>query len=494
MSVNADKKIIVIGAGVGGLATSIRLALKGYSVEVYESNSYVGGKLSQIKSDGFRFDAGPSLFTMPELVDELFQLAGENPRDFFNYQQLEESCRYFYEDGTVLRGFSNIEKFANEAAEQTGVNKTDVINHLKKSEYIYNATAFLFLQRSLHKIKSFLSFKVFKSFLKLPFLGIFSSMHSANKKAFNNDKMTQLFDRYATYNGSNPFLAPSILNIIPHLEFNKGAFFPENGMYSIATSLYELALSLGVTFHLNSKVDEVIVEQKTIKGIVVNEQIFLSDYVVCNLDIYFVYNSLLKSQTKPQKILEQERSTSALIFYWGINKNFELLDLHNIFFSSDYESEFDVLRKGEGIYHDPTVYVNITAKKNKSDAPNLCENWFVMINVPANNGQAWETIIQQARADILDKLSRQLDVNLESLILTEEILEPRTIESKTSSYQGALYGTASNNKMAAFFRHSNFSKDIRGLYFCGGSVHPGGGIPLALSSAKIVDSFFKPLN
>ena len=202
----------------------------------------------------------------------------------------------------------------------------------------------------------------------------------------------------------------------------------------------------------------------------------------------------MKSFKKPIKILTQERSSSALIFYWGINKVFDNLDLHNIFFSEDYKKEFEYLRQGQKIYDDPTIYVNITSKKKKSDAPIGCENWFVMINVPSNTGQDWDNLILLARQSIHRKLFKQLGVNLESHILTEEILEPRTIESKTASYQGSLYGSASNNKMAAFFRHSNFSNDIRGLYFCGGSVHPGGGIPLALSSAKIVDGFFQTLN
>ena len=225
MQLSKSKKVAVVGAGVGGLATAIRLSIKGYSVEVFESNSYIGGKLSQIESKNFRFDAGPSLFTMPELVDELFELANKNPRKYFNYLKLQESCRYFYPDGTILRGYSDVHKFVEEAAKQTGVKPEKVKKHLKKSSYIYNSTAFLFLERSLHKYKSFLSFRVLKSFFKLPFLGLFSSMHKRNAKVLNNEKMTQLFDRYATYNGSNPYLAPSILNIIPHLEFNKGAFF-----------------------------------------------------------------------------------------------------------------------------------------------------------------------------------------------------------------------------------------------------------------------------
>ena len=496
MRLNKSKKVVVVvvGAGIGGLATAIRLIVKGYEVEVFESNPYVGGKLSQIKSKGFRFDAGPSLFTMPELVDELFELANKNPRDHFNYLQLDESCRYFYPDGTFLRGYSDIDKFAEESANITGVNPINVKKHLLKSAYIYDSTAFLFLERSLHKLKSYLSLRVFKSFLKLPFLGIFSTMHAANSKALKNEKMIQLFDRYATYNGSNPYIAPSILNIIPHLEFNKGAYFPKDGMYSIASSLFELAQSLGVKFNLNTKVTKILVEDKKVSGVQIGNDKVFSDYVVCNLDIHFVYNFLLKEQKKPSKILAQERSTSALIFYWGVNKSFDNLDLHNIFFSSDYSQEFDCLKQGQDIYSDPTVYVNITSKKNKSDAPQGCENWFVMINVPSNTGQDWDTLIVKARQYIFQKLSKQLETKLDSHILTEEILEPRSIESKTASYQGSLYGSASNNKMAAFFRHSNFSNDIRDLYFCGGSVHPGGGIPLALSSAKIVDSFFKILN
>ena len=494
MCLSESQKVVVVGAGVGGLATAIRLSIKGYSVEVFESNSYIGGKLSQIESNNFRFDAGPSLFTMPELVDELFKLADKNPRKYFNYLKLQESCRYFYPDGTILRGYSDVHKFVEEAAKQTGVNPEKVKKHLKKSSYIYNSTAFLFLESSLHKFKSYLSLRVLKSFFKLPFLGLFSSMHERNAKVLNNEKMTQLFDRYATYNGSNPYLAPSILNIIPHLEFNKGAFFPKGGMYSIALSLFKLATSLGVEFHLKSKVSRIIENKGQVLGVEVNGKHVKANYVVCNLDIHFVYKKLLQSFKKPIKILNQERSSSALIFYWGINKIFDNLDLHNIFFSEDYKQEFEYLRQGQKIYDDPTIYVNITSKKKKSDAPVGCENWFVMINVPSNTGQDWDNLILLARQSIHRKLSRQLGINLEPHILTEEILEPRTIESKTASYQGSLYGSASNNKMAAFFRHSNFSNDIRGLYFCGGSVHPGGGIPLALSSAKIVDSFFKKIN
>ena len=139
------------------------------------------------------------------------------------------------------------------------------------------------------------------------------------------------------------------------------------------------------------------------------------------------------------------------------------------------------------IYEDPTVYINITSKYNSEDAPASCQNWFTMINVPFDGGQDWDTLIAEARKNILTKVSRILGKDIESLIACEDILDPRSIDSKTSSHLGALYGTSSNNRMAAFQRHPNFSRKIKNLYFCGGSVHPGGGIPLSLLSAKIID-------
>ncbi|MDG2444252.1 MAG: phytoene desaturase, partial [Flavobacteriaceae bacterium] len=198
------------------------------------------------------------------------------------------------------------------------------------------------------------------------------------------------------------------------------------------------------------------------------------------------YRTLLKDQKSPEKTLRQPRSSSALIFYWGIRKEFPSLDLHNIFFSEDYNQEFKYIFKKQQVYNDPTVYVNITSKENKSDAPKGCENWFVMVNVPSNTGQDWDSIISNVRSNILEKLSISLAVNLEDLIEFETVLDPRLIESNTNSYQGALYGASSNNKFAAFLRHPNFSQQISNLYFCGGSVHPGGGIPLCLLSGKIV--------
>jgi len=479
-------KAIVIGAGIAGIASAIRMAVKGFDVEVYEAYEHAGGKLAQIEMNGFRFDAGPSLFTMPQYVNELFTLANKNPEDYFQYDKLEEICRYFYEDGLKLTAYSNIDKFADEVAEKTSSSALEVKKFLKKSATIYDVTNKVFLQRTLHKLTSYLHWDTIKSLFQFGKIDAFRSQNEANKNFFKDKRIVQLFNRYATYNGSNPYQAPATLNVIPHFEYHFGAFLPKKGMYGIVKSLVKLAEDLGVKFHYNQKVEAIVYEHGKIKGIEIKENLIEAEVVVSNLDIWFTYKNLLKNFPAPKKLLNQERSSSALIFYWGIKNSYPELGLHNIFFSEDYKAEFDAIWKEKTIYSDPTIYINVTSKHIKTDAPEGHENWFVMINVPANVGQNWAELILAAKQNILKKLNKILKKDLPVDIVCEQILDPRSIESKTGSYQGSLYGNSSNNQFAAFLRHPNFSSKIKNLYFCGGSVHPGGGIPLALLSAKII--------
>jgi len=320
----------------------------------------------------------------------------------------------------------------------------------------------------------------------MPFLGIFSKLNTHNERQFSEPKLVQLFNRYATYNGSDPYQAPAVLQSIPHLEFNIGAYLPQNGMHDITQSLEELALRKGIKIHLNATASKIEIAENKVAGVWINNELKPASIVVSNVDIFPTYRKLLPDLKAPEKVMSQPRSSSALIFYWGMNKEFAQLDVHNIFFSEDYKAEFESIFKDKKVGEDPTIYVNITSKKIKSDAPLGCENWFVMINVPGNTGQNWDEITETSRVKIINKLSAILKEDISKLILNESILDPRSIESKTSSYQGSLYGSSSNNRNAAFQRHANFKSTVKGLYFCGGSVHPGGGIPLCLQSARIV--------
>lgn len=479
-------KALVIGAGIGGIASALRLRKKGYDVTVVEANDFAGGKLHAIAQDGYRFDLGPSLFTMPHFVDELFELFRKTPEDYFTYHRKNTICNYFWEDGHTFSVTSDIDTFVKEASTSFNEPAERIQKYLDLNKKKYDLTASLFLEKSLHKANTYLSKQTITSILNMGILDIGRSLNRTNESHFKNPKLVQLFNRYATYNGSTPYKTPGIMSMIPHLEMSYGTFFPKGGMHQISQSLYQLALDEGVVFNFNESIEKIHVQNNKATGASSAKKRYEAAVVVTNMDVYPTYKKLLKDQPGPKKTLAQERSSSALIFYWGIDRCFANLDLHNILFSDSYTEEFAHIFDKKTLYKDPTIYINITSKETAEDAPEGHENWFVMINAPGNYDQDWEVLKKQARKHIIEKINRVLRTDIEKHISTEHILDPKGIETATSSYRGALYGAASNNRFAAFLRHPNFSRRIKNLYFCGGSVHPGGGIPLCLLSAKIV--------
>lgn len=485
------KKAIIIGSGVGGLATALRLKAQGLDVVVFENNSYPGGKLSSFNLGQYRFDAGPSLLTMPHYIDELFELFNENPKDYFNYKRKDISCKYFWEDKTVLNAYSDKNKFINEINKVLKVDKNIITKYLLKAKKKYDLTKSIFLEQSLHKIKTYLSSDLIKGIFNLYIFQINKTLDTVNQDELKEPHLVQLFNRFATYNGSSPFKTPGMMTLIQHLEQEYGTFVSEKGMINISKSIFDLAKRNGVKFEFNKLVNEIVVKNNKVVGVKVNNTVIESDFVVSNMDIVPTYKKLLKKSYQPKKVLNQERSSSALIFYWGIKKTFKNLELHNILFSNNYKKEFDSIFELGTISDDPTVYINITSKDIVSDAPKESENWFVMINSPNDTGQDWNEIIKTVRKNTINKINRTLNIDIESFIEFEKVFSPKTIEKNTQSYLGSLYGSSSNNKMSAFLRHPNFSKHIQNLYFCGGSVHPGGGIPLCLLSAKIVSELIK---
>jgi len=484
-------RVVVIGSGMGGLSAGIRLAATGHEVTILERNSYAGGKLSEFNVNDYRFDAGPSLFTRPDLVKELFELCGENFEESFPYHRLQTLCHYFYEDGTRVQAPADIQLLARELEDKLRVPSGKTIHHLQRAAEMYELIKPVFLDNSLHELKTFTNRKAFRALFNLHRIDSLRSMFKTNNRYFGIPKAVQLFNRYATYNGSNPYKAPATLNLIAHLEYNLGAYLPANGMHQITESLVSLAKNKGVSFELNTQVDKIRVKDKQVAGVEAGGIFYEADVVVSNLDAYYTYLKLLDDEKLARKILKQERSSSALIFYWGIGQEFNELDVHNIFFAEDYRREFEAIFNTKTLYQDPTVYVHISRKLVSSDAPSGGENWFVMINAPAKRGLYTEEAIAITRKQILAKLERILNKPVEKLIEAEAVLTPDEIDLKTGSYLGSLYGTSSNSRLAAFLRHPNFSKKIRGLYFCGGSVHPGGGIPLALLSGKIVSNLIQ---
>jgi phytoene desaturase len=475
----------VLGSGIGGLASALRLVAKGYSVTVLEKSGEPGGKVAQYSEAGYRFDMGPSLFTLPYLVDELFELFGKKRTDYLKVVTLPMTCNYFFSDGLNLKAWSDKEQFLNEV-EKTGVKRDKVERYLDKQSFLYKHAADVFLFKSIHKLSTYTSAAGRKGMKVLHRMDAFTSMHQRNVRSFGDPRLVQLFDRYATYNGSDPHRAPATLNMIAHLEHNTGAYFPEKGLFGIITALKKLADEVGVRFLFNAEVTGLLTEKGLVTGVKTIDAVYPADLVVNNTDITLFYRDIMPNARMYRKLMKRERSSSALIFYWGVRTT-STLDVHNILFSADYEAEFEGLFKTKKLADDLTVYLFISKKVVATDAPDGCENWFVMVNAPENIGQDWEEQVPKARQVVLKKIQSVLGLTLEPLIESERVITPQDIECRTGSVNGSLYGHSSNSPLSAFKRHPNFSRKYKNLYFTGGSVHPGGGIPLCLASAKIVD-------
>ncbi len=483
------EQVIVIGSGVGGMAAAIRLAKLGHEVTVLEKNSFFGGKVNSRSFNGFRFDMGPSVFTEPQLIRELVEL-GIN-QEPFEYQALPESFRYFFSDGsrhTLPTGMEATKKVLITEFNEDPRKVHTYLNRVKKN---YKVLKPVFIETTLHRFSHLFNKNLIPAILNIPRYGLLMSMNGFSKRFFKNPHSVQLMNRFATYNGSSPFKTPGLLSIIGHLEFNEGIFFPKGGMVNITQCLEKAARSLGVNFQSETTVQSIETKNNCIVGVYASDKFYSASIVVSNVDVHFTYETLLPRVRRPKRILNQELSSSAVVFYWGITKEFKELGVHNVFFTKDYPGEFKAIFDSKTMVDDPTVYIHVSSKVEPTDAPSGCENWFVMVNAPVNIGQDWDVLVAVLRTHVINKLNRSLGVDLAPLIATEYINDPIKLQHVYNGKGGSIYGNSSNSKLAAFLRHPNHAPAVKGLYFAGVTVHPGGGIPLALNGAKIVQRMVK---
>jgi phytoene desaturase len=483
----AERRVAVVGAGLAGLSCAARLAHAGYRVDLYEQRSQAGGKAGTVSLGGFRFDTGPSLATMPHVFAQLFEEVGERFEDALRFLPLAPICRYFFADGTRLAAYSDLQAFGAEIEAGTSDSRFSLERYLAYGRRIYELTADLFLWRSLHEASSYLRPAALRSLFALGRIDAFRSMDAAHRCFFRDPRLVQLFDRYATYNGSSPYRAPATLNIIPYVEYALGGYAVAGGIYAIPAALEALARRQGAELHLDSRVERILVRDGRVSGIRVGGEDLDYDVVVSNADVLRTYAELLQDPQAPlaRRYLRLEPSSSGLVFFWGIGCAFPELGVNNIFFSGDYPAEFRALFEERRCPRDPTVYVNITSKVTPEDAPPGGENWFVLVNAPCNAGQDWQAAAAAVRQRVLRRLAGALGREVEPEIRVEWVMTPADIERDTGSRLGSLYGISSNTRLAAFLRHRNRARRPRGLYLCGGSVHPGGGMPLAVLSGKI---------
>ena len=480
------KRVLVIGAGLGALSGALRLAKMGFAVTLFEKNETVGGKLNEKKIGEYRFDTGPSLLTMPFVIDELFEFCGFARRDLLDFVPIEPICRYFYPDGATLDASANIEQMKGAIAKLSPRDAEVYESFLAYSERIYKLTADIFLFSPIHEFAEILKWRNLPTLLRLPQIDPLRTVHSGVSRFFKDARLVQLFDRYATYNGSNPYRAPATLNVIPYVEYGLGGYYIRGGMYRLAEALLALAPQLGVKIHTSARVEKILHDGRRVNGLQVNGEKLAANFVLCGQDVVVAHNELIDGFEKHREKLNRlEPSCSGLVFLWGVEKEHPGLAHHNIFFSADYQKEFAQIFDEKRPPDDPTIYVAITSKSDPAHAPAGSENWFVLLNMPyLTAGIDWQKETVQARERVLAKLHRH-GVELANRIEAEFVLSPEDFYNNYLSNRGSIYGLSSNSRGTAFKRPANRSRELKGLYFAGGSTHPGGGIPLVLLSGKI---------
>jgi phytoene desaturase len=469
-------EVVVLGAGIGGMSCAALLAHNGYNVKIIEQSSSFGGKAGQLKEAGYVFDTGPSLLTLPEWIDDLFTRCAKNPRDYFNYSKLSHITRYFYENNKQVDVVENLHETAQNFEQEFGLNRQIFLEYFRLWTQIYDISEETFLKGEIKFNVGFLK-SAFTWFKNTGISSVLNSMASYNAAKLNNKEVEKIMNRFATYTGSSPYKTPAFMNQLAVVEMVKGAYFPNGGIYSIPTALHSLCVDLGVQFWFNEKVQKV---SENNKGIIIKttNNSFESKKLISNVDFYTTQKLL----GRKVKISSENLSTSAIVFYWGVELTTPFLKLHNIVFSEDYKKEFNDIFKESKIPADPTVYINVSSKKDPTHAPEGCENWFVMINIPPRPSLVNNAEINKARNYIISLIKKKFNINLEDHIVFEEILTPNSLFDKTGAYGGALYGANQNSLRAIMNRKPNQDKRSKNISYVGGSVHPGGGIPLALRS------------
>lgn len=478
------KKIIVIGAGLGGLSAAIRLAHKGYAVTILEKNETVGGKVNSVEASGYKFDTGASLITMPHVFEDLFAACGKHLADYLTFVPLDPICRYFWSDKTQFDASSDLRKTENEIARLEPKDAANFRKYLADAQRKYEIAEKTFLAHSLNDLPKLIRPKYLKDLLAISSL---KTLHAHNKSYFRSPKLQQLFNRFATYNGSSPYETPATFALVPFVEFGLGAWYARGGIYEIPKALEKLAREFGVEIKTNSQVEKIIVNDKKAVGIELEDgEVLESDAVVANSDAIETHRNLLDEKFFSKKLDEREPSCSGFVLLLGAKKKFPQLAHHNIFFSDDYKAEFDALFRDLRPATNPTTYICATSRTDETQAPDDSENLFVLVNAPYTSDKFdWKSEAKAYRDLIIEKLENFGLEGLENSIEFEKIITPEDFESQYRTNRGSIYGVSSNGVFSAFLRVPNQSRQIRNLYFVGGATHPGGGMPLVLLSGKM---------
>ncbi len=485
-----SKRAVIIGAGLGGLAAALRLTAQGWSVTVCEQGSSFGGKMNSWSERGFRFDTGPSLITMPWVFADLFAAAGSAIEDHLELIRVHPISQYIYADGARFTYSSSLPEWLATVRHLDPRDVDGFLRFMKLGAQLYEVSKATFLRRSPLDWPRAADAKILRH---LPLRHGWGNYHRTVAAHFHSPHLRQLYDRYPTYVGSSPYRSPATLAVIPYIEFAFGGWYIKGGLYRIVESLVELAKRRGVELRLNSRVERIEVSGDRVIGIHSSDNVATAaDVVVMNGDASCV-PAMLREKNVEKNIEKNvgglpphERSLSGFVMLLGVKRAMPELHHHAIYFSADYRREFSELFDERRFPTDPTVYVNAPSRSDRSVVPGEGETLFVMANAPANDGDKWgEEQTGEARRRVFARLRASGFPDIEDDIAVSDIWTPKKIGARYLMPGGAIYGSHSHGWRHAFLRPPNKDRKYRGLYYVGGSSHPGGGTPTVLLSAQI---------
>ena len=491
-----NPRVIVIGAGMGGMAAAARLARAGLTVEIFEASDRVGGKCRTEWIGDYAFDTGPSLLTLPAVYRDLFKKTGKRLELVSELMPVDPAFTYTFADHTRLT-FPNLSlpEICKEIDRVLGKEAGDEWHSLmQQAEVMWDVARGPFIESELLTLPQLLRRKGFLKDLKK--IAPLTTLDEITKKYTSNPYLQKIIQRYATYTGSDPRKVPAVLLTIAFVEITFGAWHVKGGVGTLAQALGERCTELGVTIHLNSPVDQIIVKDGVATGVRIAGESHNADYIISNADSEITFNRLIEKeirQARPErkKLSRSEKSFSGFSLLLGLdNKKIEgeipQLTHHNVYFPEDYNREFDELFKEKSALTDPTIYICAPQDPSMVKGESK-EAWFVLVNAPLHdpqNGYDWSHNPEGYAKTIIEKLDR-LGLRVSERLDLLEIRSPSHLELSAFAPGGSIYGRSSNGARAAFLRTKNKSA-IKNLYSVGGSAHPGGGLPLVGISGELV--------
>ncbi|ADH98621.1 phytoene desaturase family protein [Salisediminibacterium selenitireducens] len=482
------KKAIVIGGGLGGLSAAISLKGKGFDVEIIEKNETLGGKLNRRSGKGFTFDTGPSILTMPWVLEELFTRVHRRVEDYMTIERIEPQWRTFFEDGTSIDVTGDLPDMIKEMGKVAPDSAGSFAQFFTYSEQMYQLCMKSFYKTSIPGLNEFRKLHNFKELMAMD---PFHTVADHTKKHFDNKYLEQLFNFFVMYVGSNPYQSPAILNQLIYVQLGLGIHYVKGGMYGIAQGMERVLEELRVPVKTGMAVSHIKTEGEKATGVVTEDGAFhAADLVVSNLEAIPAYQTLLPQKGPAKKEAKKlsktyEPTVSGLVLLLGTDRTFDVTKHHNFFFSEDPEKEFRQIYE-EGIpADDPTVYIGVSSKSDPSQAPDGKENLFVLTHVPPKTLAKKDTNWEDYRKVVLDKLERMGMTGLRESIEFEYRFTPDDLEELYGANGGSIYGIASNKATNGGFKIPAQSNLYDNLFFTGGSTHPGGGVPMVTLSGQL---------